>query len=212
MKRLITTYGLLCIGLTLCWYHRAHADVLQGEFIFRGKTPEVALVYFSEDNSLSAATEVILDQKDKEFIQKLIVGTKGSKVVFQNSDTINHNIFADDKSADVKFDVGLISSGGSTPHEIDWEDKVVRCGCKIHPKMRSWIASISSRYYKIIEFNHDEKSYKFEINDVPTQLTRVAIWMHRYGTLEATLTDGAVTTLPIKRKDEVVGELALHRK
>jgi len=39
------------------------------------------------------------------------VGAKGTHTSFFNSDTINHNIYANDKEANVNFDIGLAALG-----------------------------------------------------------------------------------------------------
>ena len=198
--------------LLLCTYGSLAADTLQGEFTFHKKAPEAALVYLPEDTGLSPDVEPVLDQQEKTFIPPLVVGTKGSKVIFQNSDSVSHNIFADDKEANVKFDVGLINTGGQASQEIHWENTVVRGSCKIHPKMRAWIASIASRYYEVIDFEEQENSFKFTMNTFPKEYSNVAVWMNRYEKIETALKKGESKTIQIKQKDEVVGELTLSRK
>jgi hypothetical protein len=204
--------GLSLVFLLLCTYGSLSADTLQGEFTFHKKAPEVALVYLPEDTSLSPDVEPVLDQQEKAFTSSLVVGTKGSKVVFQNSDSVSHNIFADDREANVKFDVGLINTGEHASQDLHWENTVVKCSCKIHPKMRAWVASISSKYYEIVDFEKQKQSFKFTMDNLPEELTKVSIWMNKYEKIETSVNKGESETVEIKRRDEVVGELTLSRK
>ncbi len=188
------------------------ADTLEGTFTFAKRAPKVALVYFSEDDSLPADTPTVVDQKDERFTRRLLVTRKGAQATFQNSDAVNHNIFAHDSKAGVKFDIGLMTPGGSSQQEITWEDQVVRCGCKIHPKMRLWIASISSQYYRAIEFEKKAKTASFTIENVPENLSKIKVWMPKYDPAEVALKLGESKDVPLSRKEKPRGTLQLTRK
>ena len=115
------------------------STTLKGEMTFSRRAPEVALIYFIEDRSLSSKVQPTLNQKNKAFEPKLVVGRKGAKVAITNSDPLNHNVYAADKELKVNFDTGLASPKSVFYKEIDWEaDTVVKVGCKIHPRMRAW--------------------------------------------------------------------------
>jgi hypothetical protein len=209
MARFATKWVVPSLVLLVVASHsKVQAGVLQGEFAFEGKAPEVALVYFPEDKSLTATTPT-LDQVDKNFAPLLVVGTKGAKIIFKNSDSISHNIFADDKDTNVKFDVGLLNAGSEASQDIDWENNVVKCSCKIHPQMRAWIASISSKYYRVIDL---EKTNAFEITDVPNNLSLVKIWIPTYDAMESVMKGGESQDIELKKKSKVAGRLKLSRK
>ena len=74
--------------------------------------------------------------------------------------------------------------------------------------MVGWIASISSKYYKIIEFKRGEKNFKFSIKNIPDSLNKVSVWVQRYGEYEVVL-NGKSESIPIKRKNKIVGNLLL---
>jgi len=208
MRRLATLWifpALLLIGAS---HSVAHAGAIRGEFIFEGKAPEVALVYFPEDKSLATTTAPTLDQVDKNFAPPLAVGTKGAKITFKNSDSIGHNIFVDDKEANVKFDVGLLNAGSEATQAIDWENTVVKCSCKIHPQMRAWIASIASQYYRIVDL---EKAKNFEITDVPDHLSVVKVWLPNYDAVELPVKNGESQDIELKKKSKASGVLKLSR-
>lgn len=203
-------YGMVIIGMMASRF--ALADTLEGTFTFNKRAPKVALIYFPEDDGLSLDTPTLVDQKNEQFTTRILVTRKGTKATFQNSDAVNHNIFAHDEKAGVKFDIGLMPPGGSTQQEITWEDQVVRCGCKIHPKMRLWIASISSQYYKAIEFEKKAKTASFTIDNVPETLSKIKVWMPKYALAEVELKSGESKDVALIRKDKPRGVLQLTRK
>jgi len=189
------------------------AATLEGTFTFE-QPPRVALVYFSEDTSLDVATQVVIDQKDKEFTQVLVVAPPGGTVAFRNSDDVQHNVFADDKEAGVAFDIGLANPQSLNSQTVTWKDgQVVRCGCKIHPKMQLWVAASASRYHRAVSFTPGSKEpVAFSLGDVPAAYRTVRVWLPRFDTQEVVLTPGTPTTLEIKRKDKVFGTATLLLK
>ncbi|PON15010.1 hypothetical protein C2W62_26060 [Candidatus Entotheonella serta] len=203
-------YGAVMMGMTTG--EAVFADTLEGTFTFTKRAPKVALVYFPEDESLPVDTSTLVDQKNEQFTKRLLVTRKGVKATFQNSDAVNHNIFAHDEKAGVKFDIGLMAPGGSVQQEITWEEQVVRCGCKIHPKMRLWIASISSRYYQTIEFEKKAKTASFTIENIPETLSKIKVWMPKYDPAEVALKAGETREISLVRKKKPRGVLQLTRK
>ena len=112
MKRMIVQGTFCCLFYFIFALGQlAFADTLEGTFTFTKRAPKVALIYFPEDQSLSADVETVVDQKGQKFTKQILVTTQGVQASFQNSDTVNHNIFTDDKKAGVKFDVGLMPPG-----------------------------------------------------------------------------------------------------
>ncbi|ETW97126.1 MAG: hypothetical protein ETSY1_23905 [Candidatus Entotheonella factor] len=188
------------------------ADTVEGTFTFTKRAPRAALIYFPEDQSLPVDTPAVVDQKDEQFTQRIVVVRKGAQATFQNSDTVDHNTFVHDEDAGVKFDIGLMSPGGSVQQEITWENQIVRCGCKIHPKMRLWIASIASKYHKTVEFEKKAKTATFTIDDVPETLTQIRVWMPKYDPIEVNLMPGASSEVELLRKNKPRGVLKLTRK
>jgi plastocyanin len=78
------------------------------------------------------AADVVVDQKDKQFSQKLVKIKVGDTVEFRNSDTVAHNIFS---LSEVKsFDLGSYQQGQSKKVVFDKPGKV-EVECSIHPSM-----------------------------------------------------------------------------
>jgi plastocyanin len=196
------TYALLPTTLT--------GATLEGTFTFE-QPPRVALVYFSEDNSRPASDEIIVDQKDKDFTTILTLAAPGGTVKFRNSDEVQHSVFADDKELGINFDTGLVNPKTESSQTVSWkEGQVVRCGCKIHPKMQMWVAAVSSRYYKAVTFTPGKKDpVSFTISDVPAQYSKVRIWVPRFDIPEVTLAPEKEQAVDIKRNDKVFGSIKL---
>jgi hypothetical protein len=209
MQRIATTLLsllLACLGGAV--YSPVQAWVLRGEFVFQGKAPEAALVYMAEDHGLSADISPLVDQVDKTFSPEMVVGTKGAKMLFRNSDAVSHNLFVDDKDANVQFDIGLINAGHESSHTMDWDNKMVRGRCKIHPKMGVWIASIQSQYHTIVEFGKDKS---FVIDKVPEHLSMVQVWLPHHPPIEFTINGGEAKEIELKRGDKPTGALKVTR-
>ena len=79
------------------------------------------------------ATELLIDQKDKQFSKKTVKIKVGDVVEFRNSDPFAHNIFSlsDTKS----FDLGSYPQGQSKKVGFDKPGRV-EVECSIHPGMQ----------------------------------------------------------------------------
>jgi plastocyanin len=79
------------------------------------------------------ATELLIDQKDKQFSKKSVKIKVGDVVEFRNSDPFAHNIFSlsDAKS----FDLGSYPQGQSKKVSFDKPGRV-EVECSIHPGMQ----------------------------------------------------------------------------
>ena len=74
-----------------------------------------------------------VDQKNKEFSQTDITIKPGEKVVFNNSDTVTHNVFSNSKV--YPFHIKIQQPGSSSTVQFGNEG-VTEVRCAIHPKMK----------------------------------------------------------------------------
>ncbi len=185
---------------------------LSGQFSFLRKPSRVALIYFSEDKGLKQG--LTIDQKGKQFLSQIAVGSPGVVITFKNSDKIDHNIYADDKRLGIKFDLGLMRAGSnfSGTQPISWEaGEVVKIGCKIHPKIRFYAVSLTSRYHRVLEFNGEKvTSFRFEVP--PGKLTKVAVWLPKYDPINVSIKPGERKDIELKKKGKLRGTLFITRK
>ena len=191
----------------------AEADTLIGNFSFQVAPPAVALIYFSEDHSLPMSLHIEVDQRDKNFVEKMVVGAKGTEILFKNSDSVAHNIYANDPKSQVNFDAGLVPPGRSSNLKMDWEEgQVVRIGCKIHPKMQAYIANISSSHYAIVAFKPSDRKAGFRIEKVPEGLSRIRVWFPKHESVEIDLKKGSSITVRVSKSGKKDGDLTLSRQ
>ncbi len=214
MMRFRATEGF-CASLVFLLVSASHivmADSLQGKFTFQKQPPATALVYFPEDTGRSPDEEVVIDQVNKAFPSPLVVASEGANVIFRNSDSVKHNIFARDRKAKVKIDLRLSKPGQDVVQTVTWNERVVKFGCKIHPKMKVWIASISSQYYKIVEFAKDTKTFNFELRDFPAHLSIVKVWIPKYPSVELRIKKGESQDIELYNWGKTADRLTLVRK
>ena len=166
MKRRLSPWcRQLILILIISLPSSAIAVSIHGTITFIKKPPLVGIAYVPAEQSSIADAEI--DQLDKQFTSKMVVIKPGDSVTFKNSDNVEHNVFANDVAQSAKFDVGLMPPGEEKQIVVDWkENSIVRVGCKIHPKMRTYLASIDTPYHKIIEFENGKQQYSFTINNI----------------------------------------------
>ena len=79
------------------------------------------------------ASEVVVDQQNKEFSEKSIHIKVGDSIRFVNKDDIVHDVHSD--SDGNTFDLGAQQPGVETSHTFD-KPGTVKVRCAIHPKMK----------------------------------------------------------------------------
>ena len=202
----------LILSLILNWIGSPFAGTLTGKFTFTEIPASVALVYFADDHSSSKSSAIEVDEKDKKFMRKLVVGSNGTEITFKNSDNLEHNIYANDLKTKVNFDVGLIAPGNDSKVVMNWkEGEIIRVGCKIHPKMEAYIANISSTHYAIVEFTSTDKNQAFKIDNVPDNISHVRVWFPKHDPIESIAIKGTKQQVDIIKNIKVVGSLSLSR-
>lgn len=81
-----------------------------------------------------------MDQRDHEFVPRVLAVRSGQPVRFTNSDPANHNVRASSPQPANEFNVFTGVEGSYTHHFVaDPQQRPVRVGCDIHPWMRGWI-------------------------------------------------------------------------
>jgi plastocyanin len=97
------------------------------------RTQALLFALLTARSSVAFGTDLVVDQKDKQFSKKAIKIKVGDSVEFRNSDPFAHNIFSlsDTKS----FDLGSYAQGQSKKVTFD-KPGTVEVECAIHPNMR----------------------------------------------------------------------------
>jgi plastocyanin len=203
-------WSLLVVGI-FCLSTSANADVISGEITFVKKVPFAGVLFVKQNKS--ATVNANMDQLNKKFTKKVSLGAPGTSVIFNNGDSFDHNIFANDLQNNISFDIGLMPSGQSSQIKMDWkEETMVRIGCKIHPKMRSYIANVNSDFYQEFEFQKKVKIYPINISDVPADNHEIKLIIPKYESITVTLLKGESKTIDIIKKGKVRGSLIVSRQ
>ena len=97
------------------------------------KLVSLAVILLGSLAGSAFAADFLVDQKDKQFSNKLLKIKVGDAIEFRNSDPFAHNIFS---LSDVKsFDLGSYPQGQSKKVIFDKPGKV-EVECSIHPSMQ----------------------------------------------------------------------------
>ncbi len=187
----------------------AYSATLSGEITFLKRPPYAGIVYV-----LGGGTEVsekpLVDQKDKVFTKRVIPSSKGQTITFNNTDDVDHNIFAQDKKTGAKFDLGLMPPGNTSTVEANWpEHSLVRIGCKIHPKMRAYIANVPSAHYATFKFRDTEPPYSFSIDNIPKGATKAVVILPNYDSFEVDLKPGLDSKTALMKKGKPKGDVSM---
>lgn len=108
-------------------------------------------------------TPALIDQRDHEFMPRVLAVRSGQPVKFINSDPANHNVRTSSWQPTNEFNVFTgIDSSYSHRFGADPQQRPVRLGCDIHPWMRGWIYVFEHPYFAVT----DERG-KFRLGSVP---------------------------------------------
>ncbi len=101
------------------------------------------------------AKQRVVEQRDRQFLPRVMAVPVGSTVSFPNYDATFHNVFS---SSDSKsFDLGLYKSGQAREVTFDKEG-VIRLGCNLHANMSAFVIVVAAPHYAITD---DEGNFKF---------------------------------------------------
>ncbi len=201
-----------CLALFMIFSGYSWADTITGEITFLKRPPLSGVLYVV--GSHSDTVQGSLDQKDKAFTSDVTVVTPGGDIGFKNSDAVDHNIFANDFDSNVKFDIGLMPPASESSVVAQWDaGALIRVGCKIHPKMRSYVAVIDSNHYQAFEFrrNTTPSQHEVKIESIPADKEKVQLILPKYDPIEVTLKKNETVTVSLVKKGKEKGQMTLKR-
>jgi hypothetical protein len=202
------TINIVAILLTLSLITPSFADTIKGTLNFIKKPAKAGVIY--EVKSSFDKVVGTINQENKKFIETIGVTSYQGELKMNNNDKFEHNIFANDLKQDIKFDIGLMSPGSSQSITADWKsNSIVRIGCKIHPKMRSYVANIPSDNFNSFELEKKDKTYSFELANVTED--KLVLLLAGMDNIEISLAKGESKTFDIVRKNKPKGQLLISR-
>jgi plastocyanin len=105
-----------------------------------------AVVWLDAPNASALADPrtPVLDQRNLEFLPRVLVVRVGTKVKFPNNDRVFHNVFSfkDGK----KFDLGVYPINSVKYVTFDHAG-ISRLFCNIHPGMAAYVVAVDSPYF-----------------------------------------------------------------
>ena len=109
-----------------------------------------------------------LDQRNMQFIPRVLAVRVGTKVRMPNSDRLLHNVFSFHEGK--VFDLGLYPVGTSRVVTFD-KAGLSRIYCNIHPSMGAYVVSVDSPYFAI-----SDTQGRFAIPSIPDGTYTYHVW------------------------------------
>lgn len=134
-------------------------DVSGSVFLPKNRPAAQAVVFLEGGVKAKPLSKVVIDQRNKQFIPRILAIPANTLVEFPNNDSIYHNVFAyyDAK----KFDLGMYPRGAKK--EVRFEKVgVVAILCNVHPEMSAFIYIVDTPFYAVTD-----NRGKFQIKEVP---------------------------------------------
>jgi plastocyanin len=114
------------------------------------------------------AGRVRMDQRNEQFVPRLLAVTVGTVVEFPNSDTKFHNVFS--LSRTHPFDLGRYPPGRTGSQRFD-KPGVVRVFCDIHSHMSAHIVVLGHPYFAVTDTDD-----RYAIPNVPAGSYTLRVW------------------------------------
>lgn len=179
MKTLLSSFTALAAGLLwLLTAGAAGAGEITGQATVLNKDGQAlprfdhAVVYIEGIETPPPAEPAVLDQKNKEFVPRLLPVVKGQEIRFLNSDKVQHNVFSPHEQE--PFDLGLYPAGESRSVRLNAlrRHKVY---CNLHKSMVADILVLPNRYFSLTDENG-----RYRIQGLPEGDYVLRVW-HIFG-------------------------------
>lgn len=206
------TRHVVLVGIALCSLATvSRADTLHAHLTFERILPFVGVLYVP-DAAAELPPKALLDQKNKQFSAPVVVVAPRSELKIKNSDEFEHNIFADDRQTNIAFDLGTIVPRGNFRLPVRWkQDSLLRLGCKIHPKMKAYVANIQASRYATIAFEPGKMDYEVVLDKVPAAKAEVRLLLPELPPLVMSLKAGQSKLLPVIVQGRELGKVEVKR-
>jgi plastocyanin len=91
---------------------------------------------------------VVIEQRGREFLPRLVAISVGSTISFPNFDSVFHNVFSTAPQA--AFDLGLYKAGEAREYTFT-QPGFIRLGCNLHSNMSAHIAVVAAPAYVVTD-------------------------------------------------------------
>lgn len=118
-----------------------------------------------------APRTIEVDTRNKRFLPRVSVVTRGSSVAFPNRDPIFHNVFS--VSPANRFDLGRYREGQSRSARFD-QPGLVRVYCNVHEQMIAYVMVVETPHHTLsTEDGH------FQLENLPRGRGTLTVWHER---------------------------------
>ncbi|MFO0960737.1 MAG: hypothetical protein U0800_25425, partial [Isosphaeraceae bacterium] len=133
-----------------------------------GKNPAAEKALVAQD------PEVVVDQKNCEFIPYATAVFAGQKVVFKSSDPVGHNLrYSGFKNTPKNV---VLPPNGQLEEKLQGERLPMELKCDIHPWMKGWVLPLDHPFFAVTQADGS-----FEIKGVPAGKQTLVIWQELVG-------------------------------
>ena len=144
----------------------------------------------------SVRATATMKQQGKQFVPRMLVVQKGTKVEFPNMDAVFHNVFS--VTPDNSFDLGSYRQGESKSVTLA-KPGVVTVYCNMHPQMVGHVLVVPSNYYA-----RTGADGFYKIGNVPAGKHRIIAWAPNakpvVSVVEVADSEAATVELEVKRR------------
>lgn len=133
-----------------------------------GKNPE------AEKALLAKEPEVLIDQKNCEFLPYAAVAFTGQKVIFKSTDPVGHNLRYSGFRNPAKNVV--LPPNGQIEEKLQAERLPLELKCDIHPWMKGWLLPLDHPFFAVTR-----EDGSFEITGVPEGKQTLIVWQEKVG-------------------------------
>ncbi len=167
----MTSRYSLSIILVLALVGAAAAGTITGT-VSPGKSSVVYVDAIAGKTFPAPSQKPLMDQKGLVFSPHLLVVQVGTTVEFQNSDSVQHNVFWPSISGNKKLthNLGTWPKGEKKAFKFD-DPGVVPLLCNVHPEMAGYIIVSPTPY-----FAETDPSGNYKIENVPDGKYNVVAW------------------------------------
>ncbi len=149
------------------------AGNIHGKVVARGvRNSADAVVYVDHiagKTFAAPAAHAKVDQKNMQFVPRVLPVQTGTTVDFLNSDALLHNVFSADTCAD-RFNLGTWPQGQTRSFTFK-KDCAAALLCKVHPEMEGYVVAVPTPYYAVTAADGS-----YDIKDVPDGTYTVKVW------------------------------------
>lgn len=128
----------------------------------------------------------VMNQKELQFLPKILPIVVGSTVDFLNSDDVLHNVFSPDSCVN-KFNLGTWKKGEVRSVKYDKIECVSVLLCNVHPEMEAYVIVLQNPFFAITN-----EEGEFIIENVPPGVYNLKVWNEKLNAKVKQITVGEI--------------------